>query len=69
MPFSEAWFEMLNGAKIRLKWWKGYWAWEKNTIMMHCEDGKVIDIRRTDNPAFTFTNIATEQWEVVKEHR
>lgn len=67
MPFRQAWFELLNGKKIRLSSWKGYWAWENNTIMMHCADGTVLDIRKTDNPAFTFSNIATDDWEVVEE--
>ena len=67
MPFRQAWLELLNGKKVRRSPWKGYWAWENNTIMMHCADGTVLDIRKTDNPAFTFTNIATDDWEVAEE--
>lgn len=67
MPFRQAWFELLNGKKVRLSSWKGYWAWENNTIMMHCADGTALDIRKTDNPAFTLSNIATDDWEVVEE--
>lgn len=67
MMFREAWFQMLNGKKIKLPLWSGYWAWENGTIMMHCKDGKVLDIRETDNPAYTFSNVASREWEVVTE--
>ena len=53
---------MLYGKKIRRKDWKGYWAWENDTIMIHCEDGTVFDIRETDDPKFTFGNIAASDW-------
>ena len=67
MTFREAWFQMLSGKKIKLPLWSGYWAWEKGTIMMHCRDGRVLDIRETDNPAYTFTNVASREWQVVEE--
>ena len=66
-PFRHAFFEMLNGKKIKLPSWKGYWAWENNTIMMHCRDGQVIDIRNTDNVAYTFSNVASDDWEIVDD--
>ena len=67
MDFRHAFFHMLNGRKVRLSHWKGYWAWENNTIMIHTKEGEVIDIRDTDNVAYTFSNIATNDWEVVIE--
>lgn len=67
MTFRQAWYQLLNGRKVRLPSWEGYWVWEKNTIMMHCRDGRVLDIRETDNPAYTFSNIASNTWEVVNE--
>lgn len=67
MSFREAWFQMLLGKKVKRPLWDGYWAWENGTIMMHCKDGNVIDIRQTDNPAYTFTNIAERDWRVVVE--
>lgn len=72
MDFRHAWFELLNGKKVKLPDWGGYWSWENNTIMMHCHDGKAMDIRETDNVAYTFSNIAEKNWMVVddeeKEH-
>lgn len=66
LSFREAWFQLLNGKKIKLPSWEGYWIWENNTIMMHCKDGKILDIRETDNPAFTFSNVASDKWQVVE---
>lgn len=67
LQWKDAWFWMLNGKKIKRPLWEGYWAWENNTIIMHCRDGSVLDIRQTDNPAYTFTNIAQRDWMVVEE--
>lgn len=58
---------MLDGKKIKLPSWSGYWAWENNTIMMHCRDGSVLDIRETDNPAYTFSNVASDDWMVIDD--
>lgn len=62
LHFRDAWYHMLNGKKIKRPLWEGYWAWENNTIMMHCRDGSVTDIRQTDNPAYTFNNVAARDW-------
>ena len=67
MEFRDAFKAMMAGKKVRLPHWKGYWAWENGTIMMHCRDGKVLDIRETDDPAYTFTNIASSEWKVIGE--
>lgn len=67
MPFRQAFYEMLNGKRIAHELWKGgYWAWENNTIMIHCYDGKVLDIRETENTAYTFGFIVEDRW-YVKE--
>ena len=67
LTFRQAWFELLNGRKIKLPTWTGYWKWENYTIMIHSSDGTVIDIRETTNPAYTFTNIATNEWEILPD--
>lgn len=66
MDFRHAFFQMLSGRAVRLPSWSGYWLWEKGTIMMHSRDGKVTDIRQTDNPGYTFSNIASHGWEVCE---
>lgn len=65
MNFSKAWGCLLNGKKIKRPKWGGYWALEDDTIMMHCKDGNVIDIRATEDVRFTFGNVAACDWEVV----
>lgn len=66
MQFRYAFFEMLNGHAVRLPSWSGYWIWENGTIMMHTKEGEAIDIRQTKNPAYTFSNIADNNWEVCE---
>ena len=67
LTWRQAWFELLNGRKIKLSSWEGYWIWENNTIIMHCSNGEILDIRKTENVAYTFTNIATNDWEVLPD--
>ena len=51
MFFKEAYEALKQGAIVKLPEWAGYWRWEDNSIKMHCKDGKVLDIRETDNVA------------------
>ena len=67
MAFREAWFAMLNGEKVKLPSWAGYWAFESGTNMMHCKDGAVIDIRATENVAYTMSNVASNDWMIANE--
>lgn len=67
LSWRQAWFELLNVRKIKLPSWFGYWKWEDNTIMMYCSDGNIIDIRKTANVAYTFTNIASDEWMIVSD--
>ena len=67
MKFRKAWKKMLKGKKVRRPFWKGYWAWENGTIMMHLREGGAMDIRDTDHVAYTFDNIAAKDWEIVDE--
>ena len=66
LSWKDAWWYLLNGEKIKRPLWEGYWEWENNTIMMHCQDGSVVDIRETDFVAYTFSNIAQRDWMVVE---
>lgn len=67
MSFRDAWFTMLNGHHIKRPYWSGYWAFENNTIIMHTYDGKEIDIRDTDNVAYTFSNIVEKDWMIAED--
>lgn len=67
MNFKEAFKLMKEGHKIKLPSWAGYWTWEGNTIIMHCKDGKALDIRETELVDYTFSNIASDEWILADE--
>lgn len=64
MMFSDAYKLMKQGMKVKLPSWAGYWYWskEKQTIIMHTKDGIDMDIRETQIPDYTFSNIASDEW-------
>ena len=61
---------MKSGAKVKLPSWGGYWYWndEKQTIMMHCKDGTVLDIRETQVVEYTTMNICSDEWVIANEN-
>ena len=69
MLFREAFKMMKNGMKVKLPSWGGYWYWseEKQTIIMHTKDGDEMDIRETQVPDYTFSNIASDDWVLADE--
>lgn len=69
MLFREAFKMMKNGMKVKLPSWGGYWYWskEKQTIIMHTKDRDEIDIRETQVPDYTFSNIASDDWVLADE--
>lgn len=69
MIWSEAFYAMGKGAKVKLPSWGGYWYWDKDkqTIMIHTKDGEEIDIFDTDRPGYTLENIASGAWIIADE--
>lgn len=69
MSFSDALDAMLNGQKVKLPSWGGYWFWdnERQTIIMHTKDGEELDIRSTDRMLYTLENICSEEWVLADE--
>lgn len=67
MTFKEAFEAMKQGAKVKLPSWGGYWYWDddKKTIIMHTKDGEELDIRQTDRPEYTFSNVASDEWQLA----
>lgn len=66
MTFKEAFEAMKQGAKVKLPSWGGFWYWDndKKTIIMHMKDGEELDIRQTDRPEYTFSNVASDEWQM-----
>ena len=67
MEFKKAYEALKVGAAVKLHSWKGYWKFEDGTIKMYCKDGKVLDIRETEDVDYTLSNILSDEWEVVDE--
>ena len=67
MVFKEAYEALKQGAMIKCPEWAGYWKWEDDTIKMHCKDGRVLDIRETENVDYTLNFIMRDDWEIVGE--
>lgn len=69
MKFEQVLKEMQEGKKAKLPSWGGYWCWdnEKQTVMMHCKDGKVLDIRETELVEYTLSNILSDEWILANE--
>ncbi|MBU5268901.1 DUF2829 domain-containing protein [Clostridium cochlearium] len=67
MDFKKSYEFLKQGKHVKRKEWGGYWKWENNTIMIHCKDGKVLDIRDTEDVDFTMSNILANDWEVVED--
>lgn len=66
LTFKEAYESMLNGEKIALPEWQGYWYVDNGTILIHTADGEEIDIRETHDVLYTFNNVVREDWLVIK---
>lgn len=64
MNFKKAFELMKNGNKVKLPSWGGYWYWDKTrqTIVIHTKDGQDLDIRETQIPDYTFSNICSDEW-------
>ncbi|MFS0904117.1 hypothetical protein AB3N02_13770 [Priestia aryabhattai] len=67
MSFQAAYAYCKRGHDIKLPEWGGFWRWdnEKKTIMIHCRDGKILDIRETEDVDYTINFMFRNDWEVV----
>lgn len=65
MNFGKALEALKAGYKVKLSSWAGYWQKEGDTVKMHCKDGRVLDIRETEDVFYTLAFIASDEWEVV----
>ena len=65
MIFKEAYEALKQGAMIKLPEWAGYWKWEDNSVKMYCKNGKVLDIRETEDIDYTLKFIMRDDWKIV----
>ncbi len=66
MNFANALEALKAGHKVKLPSWAGYWEKDGDTVKMHCKDGRVLDIRETEDVFYTLENIASNEWVVVE---
>ncbi len=64
MKFEKALLELKAGAKMKRPSWGGYWEWdgEKKTILMRAKNDETLDIRETQDVAYTLENILADDW-------
>ena len=67
MKFADALELLKQGEKVKLPGWSGYWVKEDNTVKMYCKDGRVLDIRETEDVFYTLSNIASDEWCVAED--
>ena len=67
MVFKEAYEVLKQGAMVKCPEWAGYWKWEDDSIKMYCKDGRVLDIRETENVDYTLGFILRDDWQIVGE--
>ena len=67
MVFKEAYEALKQGAMVKCPEWAGYWKWEDDSIKMYCKDGRVLDIRETENVDYTLNFIMRDDWQIVGE--
>ena len=67
MVFKEAYEALKQGAMVKCPEWTGYWKWEDDSIKMYCKDGRVLDIRETENVDYTLGFILRDDWQIVGE--
>ena len=67
MNFTAAFEAMKNGAHVKRPAWRGHWEYDSDgdRIMMYCDDGRVLEIRETDDLSFTLGNILSDDWVIV----
>lgn len=67
MKFIYALELLKQGKKIKLPSWSGYWIKEDDTVKMYCKDGRVLDIRESEDVFYTLSNIASEDWKLAED--
>ena len=65
MTLKELYADFIAGTPIKRKTWQGYWKYSYGTVKMHCKDGRILDIRESEDILFTISGILADDWEVA----
>lgn len=66
--FATALNDMRRGHKVGRKHWEGYWCIEDGEVMIHTRDGKVLNIKETDDIMYTLGNVSCDDWEIKDKY-
>lgn len=66
MNFKLALEALINGYDVKLPEWKGFWRWKDNEVYMYLEEGGEKRLFDSDQALYTLTNMAREDWQLVK---
>jgi len=67
MNFASALFAMERGHRVRRSHWSGYWCIESGELLIHCRDGRDLNLRESEDMVYTLRNISCDDWEIVKD--
>lgn len=67
MNFTKAFEALKAGYKIKLAHWSGYWKLENGKVIMHCKDGRDIDLQDSEDILYTLSAMASDEWEVLRD--
>ena len=67
MSFASAIFALQRGHKVKRHHWTGYWKLENGEVIIHTYDNKEFNIRETEDMMYTLSNMACDDWEIVKD--
>lgn len=68
MIFQAAYAYIKRGHDMKLPEWGGFWRWneDKKSIDIHTREGKVLDIRETDDLDYTMSFMFRTDWQFRK---
>ena len=67
MEFKQALEALKQGFDVKLPHWSGFWRFTDGSIKMHCKDGRILDIRESEDILYTLNGILSNDWEIATE--
>lgn len=69
MNFASALFAMERGHKIKRPHWDGYWRIENGEVLIHCGDGRELNLRDSEDMVYTLRNSSCDDWLIINERK
>lgn len=65
MEFKQALEALKQGFDVKRPHWSGFWRFTDGSIKMHCKDGRILDIRESEDILYTLEGIIANDWEIA----